>query len=126
MPTFGDKVKQKRVDYLFLFLALVWMGIIFWFSSQPTLFALPSGLLDTIFKKSAHATAYGILWFLWWRATGRRSWWALLITVLYAMSDEYHQTFVPGRHGQWFDVGIDSLGALMALAGTWFYNAKRM
>jgi VanZ family protein len=38
-----------------------------------------------------------------------------LITVLYAMSDEYHQTFIPGRNGTVMDVVIDSLGGLTAL-----------
>ena len=106
---------SRRFDYRFLILALVWMAIIFWFSNQPTLFYLPESWLDTLFKKTAHAAAYGVLWSLWWLATGRRTWLAMIITVGYAFSDEYHQTFVPGRHGQLFDVGIDTLGALLAM-----------
>ncbi len=105
----------RRIDYRFLLLALLWMTIIFWFSSQPKLFYLPENWMDVIFKKSAHAFAYGVLWTLWWLATGRRAWLALAITVGYAISDEWHQTFVPGRHGQWFDVGVDTTGALIAL-----------
>lgn len=105
----------KRIDYRFLFLALTWMAIIFWFSSQSTMFHLPEDMLDTIFKKSSHAAAYGVLWALWWLATGRRPWLALALTVGYAISDEWHQTFVPGRHGQWFDVGVDTVGALLAM-----------
>jgi VanZ family protein len=35
------------------------------------------------------------------------------IAVLYAISDEYHQTFVTGRHGSWVDVAIDSMGAAL-------------
>ena len=106
---------KRRFDLRFLMLALVWMAIIFWFSNQSTLFYLPESWLDTIFKKTSHAAAYGVLWTLWWLATGRRAWLALIITVGYAFSDEYHQTFVPGRHGQLFDVGIDTLGALLAM-----------
>ena len=34
--------------------------------------------------------------------------------LLFALSDEYHQTFVPGRNGTWTDVGIDALGAVLA------------
>ncbi len=107
---------SKRIDYRFLLLALAWMGIIFWFSSQSTLFHLPDSLWDTIFKKTSHAAAYGVLWLLWWLATGRRPWLALALTVGYAISDEWHQTFVPGRHGQWFDVGVDATGALLVMA----------
>jgi VanZ family protein len=106
---------SKRIDYRFLILALAWMAIIFWFSNQSSLFYLPEDWLDTIFKKSSHAAAYGILWLLWWLATGRRAWLALALTVGYAISDEWHQTFVPGRHGQWFDVGVDTLGALFMM-----------
>jgi len=109
---------NRRINLRFLALALTWMAIIFWFSSQSSLFRLPEDLLDTIFKKSAHATAYGVLWALWWLATGRRPWLALALTVGYAISDEWHQTFVPGRHGQWFDVGVDALGALLAMGLT--------
>ncbi len=92
------------------------MGLIFWFSSQSHVLTLPDSLLDLIFKKAAHATAYGILWTLWWLATGRRPWLALAITIAYAISDEYHQTWVPGRHGRWYDAVIDTLGALVAMA----------
>ena len=109
---------SRRSQPLFFLLALGWMGLIFWFSSQSHVLTLPDSLLDLIFKKTAHATAYGILWGLWWLATGRRPWLALGITIAYAISDEYHQTWVPGRHGRWYDVGIDTLGALTAMAFT--------
>ena len=109
---------NRKFSLTFSLLALVWMVTIFWFSNQSSLFALPEDLWDRIFKKSAHAFAYGVLWWLWWRASGRRAGLALLLTVLYALSDEWHQTFVPGRHGQLFDVGVDSLGALVAMFGT--------
>ncbi|RUA17672.1 MAG: hypothetical protein DSY55_01770 [Clostridia bacterium] len=106
---------NKRLDYRFLLLALGWMAIIFWFSSQSSLFSLSEGLLDAVFKKSAHALAYAVLWTLWWLATGRRPWLALALTIGYAISDEWHQAFVPGRHGRLFDVGVDTIGALLAL-----------
>jgi VanZ family protein len=105
----------SRVDLRFLALALGWMAIIYWFSDQPSLFYLPDNLLDTLFKKSAHAAAYATLWVFWWLALRRRAWPALLLTVGYAFLDEWHQTFVPGRHGRLFDVGIDTAGALLAM-----------
>ncbi|MBU2577595.1 VanZ family protein, partial [Patescibacteria group bacterium] len=37
---------------------------------------------------------------------------SLVLTVLYALTDEYHQTLVSGRTGKLFDVFIDSMGAL--------------
>ena len=43
---------------------------------------------------------------------------AAAFSVLYAMSDEYHQTFVGGRSGAWSDVGIDTAGVILAILGT--------
>ncbi len=64
--------------------------------------------------------AFGMLWALLWRAmmktwpSGCVVWWAFLVGLLYAGSDEYHQTFVPGRHGTVVDLGVDILGMLVA------------
>ena len=62
---------------------------------------------------------YGILWGLSFRAMKKTSkisfkhagWLAIAIVVLYAMSDEWHQTFTPSREGTIRDVIIDTLGA---------------
>jgi len=102
---------------------VLWMGLIFIVSAQPTLPHHPDTLLDLILKKVAHMMEYSVLAFLLWRALSRgrgalsRSALvtAFLVLVLYAASDEYHQTFVPGRNGRLVDVGIDAVGALMAL-----------
>ena len=40
---------------------------------------------------------------------------SLAFTVAYAASDEFHQSFTAGRHPSLVDVGIDSVGALIAL-----------
>ena len=39
-----------------------------------------------------------------------------LFGVLYALSDEIHQIFVPGRSFEWQDVGLDTLGAALGVA----------
>jgi len=103
---------------------IIWMGLIFLFSNQSSLPALPKSWLDLLAKKSAHATAYGILFLLWMnalRGTSPRSHrtilLALMLTFVYAISDEWHQTFVAGRHGQLLDVAIDMSGAF--IAGGW-------
>ena len=101
----------------------LWAGVIFILSAQPSLPHYPDTLLDLILKKAAHMIEYGILASLLWRALSRgqgalsRSAWvtAFVVSVLYAASDEYHQTFVPGRNGTPVDVGIDTVGALIAL-----------
>ena len=101
---------------------VLWMGLIFILSAQPSLPHHPDTLLDLILKKVAHMMEYGILAFLLWRALSRGRGalsrlalvTAFFVSVLYAASDEYHQTFVPGRNGRLVDVGVDAVGALVA------------
>jgi VanZ family protein len=95
---------------------LALMGVIFFLSAQPD---LNSGLgaWDTIGRKLVHMASYGLLWWLWHRALGRRNpAAAIAITLAYAVSDEYHQTFVEGRHGSPIDVMIDAAGVAIAVA----------
>jgi VanZ family protein len=91
---------------------LALMALIFVFSAQPD---LNSGLgtIDLIGRKIVHATEYGLLTFLWWRAL-RNIPLAAAIAVAYACTDELHQHFVQGRHGTPVDVAIDALGAAVA------------
>ena len=100
---------------------LVWAGVIFAFSSIPS---LNSGLgtWDLILRKCAHMTEYAILAVLLVRAT-RSYGWAFALTVAYAGTDEFHQTFVRGRHGSSIDVGIDAVGALIGLA-VWRFKLR--
>jgi VanZ family protein len=93
---------------------LVWAGVIFAFSSIPSL-SSGLGTWDYVLRKGAHMTEYAILAVLLVRATGSYAW-AFALTAGYAASDEFHQTFVRGRHGSPIDVGIDAVGALIALA----------
>ena len=100
--------------------AVAWMAIIFFLSSRPDLPRPASDWLDFVFKKSAHFFSYALLAILFRHAlTGRagsaRT--ALILTVLYAISDEFHQSFVPGRSPRATDVLIDLAGALAGLAG---------
>jgi VanZ family protein len=92
------------------------MAVIFFLSAQPD---LNSGLgtWDTIGRKLVHAASYALLWWLWHRALGLRSpLTAAAITVAYAVSDEFHQSFVEGRHGTPVDVLIDTAGVVIAAA----------
>jgi VanZ family protein len=96
---------------------LLLMAAIFAFSAQPDL-STGLGTWDTILRKAAHMAEYGLLWLLWWRALGyRNAGAAAAITIAYGATDEFHQSFVEGRHGTPVDVLIDAAGvALAALA----------
>ena len=90
---------------------LLWAGVIFAFSSVPSL-GTGLGTWDLILRKLAHVTEYAVLGFLLARAV-RRPAVAVLLAAGYAVTDEVHQTFVEGRHGAPRDVAIDAFGALV-------------
>jgi VanZ family protein len=98
---------------------LLLMGLIWFFSAQPS---LDSGLgwIDTAGRKLIHFGEYALLSFLWWRLfrtsmpNRRAALAALLVSSLYAATDEVHQSFVDGRHGTPVDWAIDTAGAAAA------------
>ncbi len=97
--------------------ALIWMGIIFYWSSQPVLPIdnLPNAELA---HWLSHAGAYSILAVLLAFGTGlsrRRLWLAFVLATLYGIGDEIHQSFTPGRSGGVRDVVIDAVSAGIAL-----------
>jgi VanZ family protein len=102
---------------------VVWASVIFAFSSIPSL-GTGLGTWDLVLRKLAHATVFGILALLLLRAT-RSTGLALLLTGLYAVSDEVHQTFVSGRAGRPLDVLIDVSGATIALVGVGVLRRER-
>lgn len=100
---------------------IAWAALIFWFSAQANLRFAPQESVDFVVRKTGHMFVFGILAVLLWRAlasgaVGRARLWAWLLTVAYAGSDEFHQSFTRGRHPALTDVAIDAVGALIALA----------
>ncbi len=87
--------------------------------------------VKTLVRKAAHMTEYFILFLLFFRLiktqkplkTSLIS--SFLFTLAYAASDEFHQIFIPGRVGTIVDVGIDSLGALIALLLCVYYHRRK-
>ena len=124
----------------------LWMGIIFYLSAQVAAQSdeLSQGIAERllsavakafpglnvdyiqsnfIVRKSAHFLTYLVLSMLTMNALrrsgikgGRQIAIAIEICVLYAISDEVHQLFVPGRSGQLKDVLLDSGGAIVGAA----------
>jgi len=87
------------------------------------------GLFDLLVKKGGHMLGYGILALAYWRGLRfeKHCWWlALLLAVIYATTDEFHQVFVPGRHPSGIDVLLfDGCGAAIALGLMYFLQMKR-
>lgn len=99
------------------------MGIIFIFSSRPSLHTSNIDWQDFIVKKTAHFIEYYALASLLYYSLKKSSSLSrvhvllltITITIFYAASDEYHQTFIAGREGRIRDVLIDSGGGIFSL-----------
>ena len=98
---------------------LLWMGVIFYFSSLPGK-DIPSlfPLQDVIF----HITVYTLLAYLFSRALkntypkltpARLVFLVVIFGIIYGLSDEFHQSFVAGRDASAFDLFIDTVGSFM-------------
>lgn len=99
--------------------ALFLMLAIFIFSSIPAKEMPGFGYLDLFIKKGSHMLGYAFLAqaYLWAIGKNRPNarLFAWLLAVLFAASDEFHQSFVMGRGATVVDVAIDALGAWLGL-----------
>lgn len=119
---------MMRVKIFKLWLpVIVWAGMIFYFSGRPRMDSgleqFQSGLeLDCVLRKSVHVFEYFILACLMFRAIKGSFalnqyslfFHTIILSVLYAFSDEFHQIFVPTRTGSIYDVMVDCIGVLIA------------
>ena len=112
--------------------ALILMAAIFFFSSLPSSSLPYFGIWDLLVKKGGHMTGYamlGLAYYFALPASLKRSYrWvlALLMALLFSLSDEFHQSFVQGRTSSLVDVGIDMLGTVLALSiGTRYSSNSR-
>jgi len=106
------------------------MGLIFLLSSLPASRLPDFGAIDFLIKKGGHATGYALLGLAYFFALpprlspGYRAAMALIMALLFALSDEYHQSFVEGRTSSLRDVLIDGGGATIALVITSIYSSN--
>ncbi|WP_066875309.1 VanZ family protein [Clostridium mediterraneense] len=130
---------KKRVFNLIL--VVIWMIFIFYMSSRDgnestkqsnfvmnILNILGINLSNkfgefasVIIRKGAHITEYAILCILLFNVLkenfenkNKAILFSIIGVFLYACTDEFHQTFVPGRSGQFTDVLVDTSGAILA------------
>jgi VanZ family protein len=93
---------------------VLWAAVIFAFSSVPDL-GTGLGTWDLVLRKLAHGLEFAALGALLLRAL-REALPALAAGIAYAVTDELHQHFVPGRLGSPLDVAIDSAGVAIGVA----------
>lgn len=147
-------MKRKILSWT---LAVLWMALIFYLSHQPAIESngLSTGITEKIvvmvekvapdikfnmgrfnhmLRKGAHFFAYLVLGILMINGLSSSDIYgfkgiglAILICILYAISDEVHQLFVPGRGGQVSDVILDSAGAIIGILGyKWLSNIGKI
>lgn len=99
-----------------------WMGVIYFFSDQSSFALLDYVWRPDLLGVGAHFAEYAVLAALLWlalRSTPALARYAAPLAfaaaVLYAVSDEFHQSFVPGRYPDVRDVLVDAAGALVAV-----------
>lgn len=107
--------------HLRLILLLGWAALIFIGSSFPNPPGATGGEWRYDLAHMVEYTVLGALAFLVVRSF-RPAWPAMVVmvaawtfAVLYGMSDEFHQSFVPNRDASWLDVGFDALGAALGV-----------
>ena len=96
-----------------------WMALIFFLSAQPMLPSSGEDWLDDLIHVVSHFVEYAVLAVLVSRAILAGNKWtrerlALVLSwcVIYALGDEWHQSFVPGRDASVFDLAVDVVGVL--------------
>jgi VanZ family protein len=105
--------------------SLLMMALIFTASSMPGTELPHFGIWDLDLKKGAHMLGYALLGASFMHGltnpaspVRRLMLLATVLAGLYAMSDEFHQSFTPARTSSWIDVGIDTAGAAL---GAWIW-----
>lgn len=121
-------MKNFRIFLRLWIPVIIWAGGIYFLSSIP---GLSSGLeYDTLLRKAAHVLEYFILTFLlcrafqgtWPLSFAKLAIYPAFLSYLYALLDEFHQSFVASRHGCFTDTLIDALGIALFYC---YWTAKR-
>jgi VanZ family protein len=144
-------LRQLLLDHSSLRVALLyWAPMAAWMVAIFALSSLTSTAIESsapaaaatrsfpslVNQVTAHLVEFGVLAILVYRALSQRwpaatpiMWITVIaVTVAYGASDEYHQSFVRGRHPSWMDVGYDAAGAVIgvSLAAAWSWLRSRV
>lgn len=129
MNLFTKNISLKTILFAYL-PPLLWAGVIFIFSSQTTLPGFEESAYDFFLKKLAHVFVYFILYLLVFRgvqltinSSHKKTLllFPIFICLFYAISDEFHQSLVPGRYSTLRDIGYDMLGVGIAFLKKYGY-----
>jgi VanZ family protein len=101
--------------------AIIVATIIFAVSSIPGETVEAVGLGKESYHIKGHFFLYFVLYLALYKGT-KNAWLSWILATLYAITDEYHQLFVPGRSWQMIDIIVDSLGAGFAAIILWRFS----
>lgn len=95
--------------------AVLWMLVIFYFSSRSTTGVITSDPVGRFFVfKTFHLIEYAALAIFLFYAL-KQKFWSGAIAYLYSLTDEFHQLFTPGRSGKFTDTLFDLAGIAIGL-----------
>jgi len=109
-------MNQSKATYLWLLLLFSYCALIYCLSDQSH---LPVPYVFDMQDKLIHATAYAIMAFIFWQSWRERlpifllAVLAVVFCSLFGVTDEWHQSFVPGRDASVFDWLADTTGAFL-------------
>ncbi len=124
-----QKKSHKTENRLNWATVVAWMGVIFYLSSMPG-----SKVKTNIPDYVPHFIEYAVLGYLVFRAlTGHKkeppgplkAGWAITLCIIYAVSDELHQLFIPGRYADPKDLAVDAVGVMLIVLLVYFIRARR-
>ncbi len=120
-------MKKFLENWLHYWLPLIiWVLVIFAFSSYPTTKASQIDWQDFAIKKTVHIIEYAILATITYRALRgsgiekkKAGYYSMIFAAFYGATDEFHQSFTPGREAKLRDVIFDTIGGVLAIYAIW-------
>jgi len=114
-------------------LTIIWMGVIFFLSAQPAFEVADQAWLDNLAHIIAHAAVYAVLAGLVLNSLSfhrlkpvRLGLMTIITSFIYAVSDEWHQSFVPTRNPSLADLFWDLVGILLMVTILLRYKQRRL
>lgn len=127
------KFEQTRPFLYYWMPVIIWMGIIFYFSSRSSspLDKVPQESIHTLGECLSHILEFGVLGMLLARAIRGSSLpscgLSISLALFYSLFDELHQLFVPLRSFQVVDLVMDVIGACLGvIIFSWFMQRRKM
>jgi hypothetical protein len=119
-------LKEIKKLFSLWFPPIIWAAYIFKLSSGKIATVSDVYWYEFTIKSFAHVLFFGLLTILIYRALRgsgfkrkKSGYYTLYVLIIYALTDELHQSFVPGRDARIHDVVFDTIGAVIVIYAIW-------